>query len=131
MAAIRRAALPCRMLPDGMTVRIDASTAFEPDALVYCGARAAHDDLEIPNPVVIVEVFSPTTRSVDLGSKLSSYFRIASVMHYLLVDPVKHLVVHHKRGEGGLIETRIASDGVLTLEPPGLRVPVADLFSEV
>ena len=35
--AIENAGLPCWMLPDGMTVRIDASTAYEPDALVYCG----------------------------------------------------------------------------------------------
>jgi hypothetical protein len=27
------------MLPDGMTVRIDETTAHEPDALVYCGER--------------------------------------------------------------------------------------------
>ncbi|HEY6721545.1 MAG TPA: Uma2 family endonuclease, partial [Burkholderiales bacterium] len=35
-SAIRKAGLPCRMFPDGMTVRIGARTAFEPDALVVC-----------------------------------------------------------------------------------------------
>ena len=35
-AAIVRAGLPCRMFPDGMTVRISARNAFEPDALVVC-----------------------------------------------------------------------------------------------
>src|ERR1700731_4553119 len=39
LTAIRRAGLPCHMLPDGMTVRVDASTAFEPEALVYCGTK--------------------------------------------------------------------------------------------
>ncbi|CAO4184962.1 hypothetical protein CLBKND_04531 [Methylorubrum aminovorans] len=33
-AAIRTAGLPCRVLPDGVTVRIDAFASFEPDALV-------------------------------------------------------------------------------------------------
>src|SRR5437870_5417415 len=32
-AGIRTRGLPCHMMPDGMTVRIDARTAFEPDAL--------------------------------------------------------------------------------------------------
>ena len=32
--AIHRAALPCHVLPDGMTVRVDDETAFEPDALI-------------------------------------------------------------------------------------------------
>ena len=35
--AAQEAGLPCHMLPDGMTVRVDAHTAHEPDALVYCG----------------------------------------------------------------------------------------------
>lgn len=33
-AAIRAAGFPCRVLPDGVTVRIDASASFEPDAPV-------------------------------------------------------------------------------------------------
>ena len=32
-------ALPCEALPDGMTVRIDEHTAYEPDAQVHCGER--------------------------------------------------------------------------------------------
>ena len=37
-AAISKSGAPCRALPDGLTVRISMTTAFEPDALVYCGA---------------------------------------------------------------------------------------------
>src|ERR1700722_8996168 len=33
---VRRAGLPCRVFPDGMTVRVAAGTAFDPDALVVC-----------------------------------------------------------------------------------------------
>ena len=36
----------CEMLPDGITVRIDAHTAYEPDALVYCGPRMDPDAIE-------------------------------------------------------------------------------------
>lgn len=35
--AVRAAEPPCRVLPDGMSVKIDAKTVFEPDALVDCG----------------------------------------------------------------------------------------------
>src|SRR5271165_3129016 len=43
-AGILRAGLTCRMFPDGMTVRITARTAFEPDALVVSvPARPQHD----------------------------------------------------------------------------------------
>jgi Uma2 family endonuclease len=38
-ASIRARQLPCHMMPDGMTVRVEEKTAHEPDALVYCGPR--------------------------------------------------------------------------------------------
>lgn len=129
--AIETAGLPCHMMPDGMTVRIDEATTFEPDALVYCGPRIDLDAIEVPNPVVVVEVLSPGTRSVDSGTKLIGYFQVASLCHYLILDPVKRLLIHHRRGQGSSVETHIVSDGVLDLTPPGLQIAVADLFVRV
>lgn len=129
--AIKRADLPCHMMPDGMTVRIDAATTFEPDALAYCGPAIDLDAVEVPHPVIVVEVLSPGTKSVDTGAKLVGYFQLASVAHYLIIDPVKRLVVHHRRGMEGLIETRIASQGPLALTPPGLSLSVAELFADL
>jgi Uma2 family endonuclease len=65
--------VPCEALPDGMTVRVEEQTAFEPDAVVYCGPRIDGDAVEVPSPVIIVEVLSPGSRSLDLGSKLYRY----------------------------------------------------------
>ncbi|WP_298953156.1 Uma2 family endonuclease [uncultured Methylobacterium sp.] len=117
----------CRMLPDGVTVRIDEQTAFEPDALVSCGAILNLDAIEAPNPVIVVEVLSPGTRSVDKGKKLSGYFQVASIAHYLLVDPVNRSVTHYRR-DGEQIASAIMGQGTLDLDPPGITVPVADLF---
>ena len=78
--AIRRAGLPCHMLPDGMTVRVDAATAYEPEALVYCGAKLPPSALEVPNPLIVVEVISPSSKKLDGSIKLADYFRVASVM---------------------------------------------------
>ena len=64
--AISAAALNCHAVPDGATVRISARTAFEPDALVYCGDKVAGDSLEVPNPVIVVEVLSPGTQMIDM-----------------------------------------------------------------
>ncbi len=127
--SLRAADLPCRAMPDGMTVRIDTHTAFEPDALVYCGPRLDPDAVEVPAPVVVVEVLSPGTRRTDTGIKLAAYFRLASVAHYLVIDAQERLVLHHRRGAEA-IETRIAREGTLRLDPPGCAVAVADLFPE-
>jgi Uma2 family endonuclease len=127
--AIRGAGLPCEVLPDGMTVRIDVRTAYEPDALVYCGERLPGDAIEVPNPMIVAEVVSPGTKGEDTGGKLAGYFAVPRVEHYLIVDPVLRTIIHHRRA-GEVIETRIASEGTLRLDPPGLDLPVGDVFAE-
>ena len=127
-AAVRNASLPCHVLPDGMTVRVDDETAFEPDALVYCGPRLGGDEIEVPNPIIVVEVVSPTSEKYDSGAKLVSYFRVPSVQHYLIVDPVSRLIVHHARQGDATILTRIVTDGTIDHDPPGLALALPDVF---
>lgn len=127
--AIARAKIQCWMLPDGMTVRVDKDTAHEPDALVYCGTKLPSTTIEVPAPVIVVEVLSPSTRHIDASAKLAGYFRLPSTRHYLIVDPDKRVVIHHARGEGDAILTRIVKSGTLDLSPPGLKVPVGRFFT--
>jgi Uma2 family endonuclease len=126
--AIRLKGLPCRVYPDGMTIRIDARVTYEPDASVTCGPRTPPDAIEIHDPVVVVEVLSPSTAAVDHGRKLSGYFSLASVQHYLILDPERRVVIHHKRGASEAIETRVLTGGVARLDPPGFEVGVEALF---
>ena len=128
-AAISRAGAPCQALPDGLSVRISERTVFEPDALVCCGSPLSPAALEIPAPIIVVEVLSPSTAAYDHGPKLTGYFSLPSVTHYLILDADRRVVIHHKRGGGEVIETRILSDGELRLDPPGLGIPVAELFA--
>ena len=128
---IRAGRLPCYALPDGMTVRVNADTAYEPDALVYCGPKLAPRALEVPNPVVLVEVLSPSTRHIDAARKLGDYFRLPSVMHYLMVDPLKPLVLHHARAAGSdTVLTHIITEGPITLDPPGITFTVTDIYGD-
>ena len=128
LSAIRRAKLPCHVQPDGAMVVVDNHKAYEPDALVYCGEALPDDAVVTPNPIILVEVISPSTGHIDKGDKLEGYFRIPSVQHYLLVYPDQRLVVHHRREGKDTMATRVAHDGDISLEPPGISLKVADLF---
>ncbi|MFZ1109413.1 MAG: hypothetical protein WAN43_13860 [Rhodomicrobium sp.] len=59
--AIAAANLPCRAFVDGLGVKIDDETVFEPDALVNCGPPMRRGSLIAPNQVIVVEVISPTS----------------------------------------------------------------------
>jgi Uma2 family endonuclease len=128
LAGIRARRLPCHMLPDGMTVRVEETTAYEPDALVYCGPELPPRAVEVPNPVILVEVLSPSTRRIDATAKLADYFRLPSVAHYLIIHPDERLIVHHARGTDDTILTHVVQAGRIVLEPPGLELVVEDIY---
>lgn len=126
--AIRRAGLPCRAVADGATVRVSRTRVFKPDALVYFGPRVPPETVVFPEPVIVVEVLSPDSAERDHRTKLEGYFSLAGLQHYLIVDPEARSVVHHRRGPGDDLLTRVRRSGDLKLDPPGLDVPLAELF---
>ena len=127
-AGIQKRKLPCFAHGDGATVRINKKKVYRPDALVYCGKRHGPNAIEIPDPMIIVEVISPDSVGRDHGDKVEAYFSLASVQHCLIVDPDRKAIVQHRRGTGDEFYTRIRKTGALKLDPPGLEIAVADLF---
>jgi Uma2 family endonuclease len=121
--------LPCEAIIDGVAVRIDDRTVYEPDVIVRCGERAPGTAIEVTEPVVLVEVVSPSSRAIDSGAKLTDYFRLPSVRHYLVVNIDARAVAHYRRDEAGEIATRILRGGELVLDPPGMTVAVEKFFS--
>jgi Uma2 family endonuclease len=129
-SAIAAAKLPCRAFVDGASVKIDDATVFEPDALVNCGAPPSRGSLIAPNPVIVVEVISPSTAARDVGLKYAHYFRHPGVQHYLILFTENRLALLHSRSEGETLKSRIARDGDrLTFDPPGIEVAVSDFFA--
>jgi Uma2 family endonuclease len=120
--AIGAAGLDCEAFVDGLSVQIDDTTVYEPDALVRCGPPLAGDTIKITDPLVVVEVLSPSSRSRDAGLKLADYFRIPSLRHYLIVATDIRTVIHHAREPSGTIVTSIVRDGPVALDPPGLMI---------
>ncbi len=127
--AVAVAGVPCQALPDGATVETGDSD-YEPDAMVNCGEPMADDAIAAPNPVIIVEVLSPGTTSTDTGGKLADYFRVPSVLHYLIVHPTRRTVTHHRRTGDG-IDTRIIVNGPITMDPPGIVITVEEIYGAV
>jgi Uma2 family endonuclease len=126
--ALRALGLPCEAFGDGMSVRVDETTVYEPDGLVRCGEPVDDDAIEIDDPIIVVEVVSPSSRARDAGAKLADYFRLPSVRHYLIIKSESRTVIHHGRTEDGRIETHVVRSGALHLDPPGITVDVETFF---
>jgi Uma2 family endonuclease len=120
--AVEAAGLPCTVYPDGMAVVVDESTTYEPDAMLRCGEELSEDTVKVFDPLVVIEVASPSTQSLDANDKLADYFRVPSLRHYLMVRTKGKIVLHYARDEAGVITIRIIRDGVVELDPPGIVV---------
>ncbi len=80
-------------------------------------------------PALVVEVTSPTTRSIDLGEKAEDY-ALAGIPQYWVVDlEHKELRVHRLEGEKYRTEQRQAGE-VKSHAVPGFWVEVEWLFRE-
>jgi Uma2 family endonuclease len=126
--AIREAGLEYQAVADGMAVQIDEFTVYEPDAAIYAGERLPRGTLVIQRPVVIVEVLSPSSAHSDRSAKLVGYFKLESVAHYLIIDPLSQTVEHHSRDSTGQIVAANLNDGTLAMTTPGISVEVATFF---
>jgi len=125
--AVREAGLDCEALGDGLTIEVDADTDYEPDAVINCGPRLPPDATAASNPVVVVEVLSPSTQSVDSSEKLADYFRVPSIQHYLVVRARRQEIIHHRR-VGEDIVSRAVNVGAIRLDPPGIGLDVAEVY---
>lgn len=126
--AVKKAGIQGEVFTDGLTVPIEPHTAYEPDASLRCGARLPTNSKTVGDPVVVVEVLSPSSAHSDTGAKLVGYFKLASVRHYLVIDPDTRIVTHHARDETGAVTAHSLSDGTLSLDPPGIQLEIADIF---
>ena len=87
---------PCRAEIEA-GVRISDYTRWQADIAVTCGPLA----IDIVDPLLIVEVLSPSTRGNDLARKLPDYKALPSVREIWLVDSERRWVqVWWREAEG-------------------------------
>jgi Uma2 family endonuclease len=126
--ALAKGGHDCEVFVSGPMVQIDATTAFEPDVVVSC--VKVPEGLLVPEPLIVVEILSASTRDRDLTIKLAGYAALSSVAHYLLVETDRRLVVHHHRVAGEPeLRTAIVRQGLLRLDPPGLSLDLDVIYA--
>jgi Uma2 family endonuclease len=121
----------CRVFTSDLRVRIAATglTTY-PDAAVVCGRtqRSPDDPLAVTNPVLLVEVTSPSTEEYDRGEKLRHYTAMPSVREVLFVSHRKPELTLHRRDEPAWTSVSAAAGAVLELASVAALVAVDELY---
>ena len=133
LIGIVRGQLPpgCRAFTSDLRVRIAATglTTY-PDAAVICGRtqRSSEDPLAVTNPVLLVEVTSPSTEDYDRGEKLRHYTGLPSLREVLIVSHRTPQLTLHRREDAGWTASTVGPGGVLELACVPARIAVDEVY---
>ena len=125
----------CIAFQSDQRVRILATgKATYPDASMVCGDiegdPADPSGHTIVNPILLVEVLSPSTESEDRGNKWQHYQHLDSLREYVLVSQHQPRVEVFRRLQDGGWEYHDASTGSVQLAT-GATLDLAALYAEL
>ena len=125
----RLAGGPCTPSTSDQAVRTAIKQIRRPDVTIECG-EAASNALEVREPVAVFEVISPSNRPVEIVRKVEEYKRHPAIHHIVLIEPSIVSVTRLSReSDGGWSDaTHVSLDDVLTLDPPGVELPLTEIY---
>ncbi|OUL26709.1 Uma2 family endonuclease [Nostoc sp. 106C] len=105
-----------------------------PDVMVFDGEPQLNNERldEVLNPLVIVEVLSPSTADYDRQNKFRIYRSIPSFSEYLLVEQDEPFVERYsKQTQGWLLSDCSGLERSISLESVGIELPMAEIYRGV
>lgn len=126
---------PCRALMEGVKLRLRKERSiFYPDVMVTCEARLLELDAEsqiVEDPLLVIEVLSPSTEGIDRREKLRAYRTLPSLKEYVMVSQdICQIEVHRRTGDIGWDIITFEPGDKVELASVELKMPIADVYFE-
>lgn len=126
----------CTTLNSDIKVKVSATGLFTyPDVSVVCGEIKYHDETEdvVENPVLAVEVLSPSTQNYDRGEKFLHYQSVDSLMDHLLVSQdVMRVEQFTRQGDDQwLLTVYHGPEAVVKIASVGCELRLPDVYRTV
>ncbi len=126
----------CESFASDMRLQVKANGLYTyPDVMVVCGKPefAAGRNDTLTNPILIVEVLSPSTKNYDRGQKFMPYRELETLVDYVLVEQDRpHVEYFHRQDAGRWLLTEFnTADVALPLEALKLQLPIARIYQKI
>lgn len=127
----------CSAFTSDARVHVESSKAyFYPDISMVGGPieTAAEDALSIVNPLLIVEVLSPSTEGYDRGDKFHAYMQIPSFREYLIIDsrrPAVDVYYRKEKGRSWFMDTSLGLEASVYVHTLEAALPLQRLYRNV
>jgi Uma2 family endonuclease len=107
------------------------NTFYYPDLVVSCDPED-NDEYFVKSPVLVVEVESPSTSTIDGREKLLAYRKLASLREYVILAQDKiSAQVFRLDEEGTWLSELLGPTDDLRLDSVALAIPLASLYEGV
>ena len=121
---------PCHVYNDSLRVLAAGSVRY-PDAFVECGPADNRATIAT-NPVIVFEVLSPSTASVDQIVKSAEYRGTPSIMRYVMLAQDRIAAnIFERRNADWIATSLIDPAATLPLPEIGISLPLAELYHGV
>ena len=125
----------CEVIASDMRVKTSPKGAyFYPDVVVFCGEPEFEDNVfdTLLNPIIVVEVLSPSTEAYDKGEKFAHYQELTSLREYILVSQDRIRVEQYRLVKTQWVQTEFHTpEDVLRLASIGCELPLQDIYRRV
>jgi Uma2 family endonuclease len=127
---------PCRVYSNDMRVAVRPTNLYTyPDLVAVCGEPRFLDEKRdtLVNPVLLVEVLSPSTEAYDRGRKFEHYKNIDSLREYLLLSSDRaHADLYTKQADGRwILSSTSRMEDTLTLDSVDAHLLMSDVYEKV
>jgi Uma2 family endonuclease len=126
---------PCLVSVSDARVRASGKLYAYPDIAVVCGQPKYADERRdlLLNPVLIVEVLSPSTESHDRGAKFAQYRKLESLQEYALVSQNEpHVEIFRRQPSGEwLLSESAGMDASCRFTSVDCTVALAEIYDKV
>jgi Uma2 family endonuclease len=123
----------CAPFTSDLRIRTPHGDQFYPDVSVVCSPFEMHEGNKdvCTNPVVLVEVLSPSSANYDRGLKFVLYREIPSLKDYLIFHSDTVHVEHYSRqsNESWLLENHHGDDAVISLPSVNCNLKLGDVYA--
>jgi Uma2 family endonuclease len=129
----RRVPPGCRVFDSNLRIKIASSRTYTyADCVVVCGEPELSGDARdnLLNPLLIVEVLSPSTEGYDRGKKFELYRRIESFREYLIVHQDQRHVEHYSKQDDGswVLREYAGAEAIVDVARLGVRLGLGELY---
>lgn len=122
----------CRPYTSDFATRTAERTIRFPDVSVHSGNPTAPENDRkrlLGDPVLIVEILSPSTESYDQKVKLAEYRELPGTSDILLIDPEGERVRHVRRTATGWVDEWLPVGADVALPALAITLPHAEIFA--